>query len=286
LVRGGGELSSACARLLFLAGFPVVVLERAEPLAVRRLVAFAEAVLNGECSVEGVTGRLVVDAVAPAAGLVAVTIDPEGRLIETLAPVAIVDGRMAKHGRAGREAIDRPRGSSERTPRGPVTVGLGPGFIAGEDVDAVVETQRGPDLGRVLWSGSAQPDTAAPAPVLGIGEARVLRAPRAGRFEARARIGDVVDRGVTVGTVGGEAVVTGTAGLLRGLLASGIAVEAGTKLGDVDPRGAIVDPSRVSDKARAVAAGALEAICLGLTRNSPAPADGAPLSPLAGRGTG
>jgi xanthine dehydrogenase accessory factor len=274
VVRGGGELASACARLLWLAGFPVVVLERPQPLAVRRRVAFAEAVLSAECSVEGVPGRLVVGAVASAPGFVAVAIDPDGRLLDALAPAALVDGRMAK------------RNLGTARDQAPVVIGLGPGFTAGADVHAVVETERGPELGRVLWSGSAQADTAEPAPVLGIGEARVLRAPRAGRFEALARIGDLVGRGSSVGSVGGEPVCSGTTGLVRGLLASGVLVEARAKVGDVDPRGAAVDPARLSDKARAVSAGVLEAVCLGLTRNCPAPVARAPLSPLAGRGTG
>jgi xanthine dehydrogenase accessory factor len=253
VVRGGGELASACARLLWIAGFPVVVLERPQPLAVRRRVAFAEAVLSGECSVEGVAGRLVDD-VAPAAAFVAVAVDPDGESLASLAPSLLVDGRMAKRN------LGTHRGQAR------VVIGLGPGFVAGEDVHAVVETQRGPELGRVLWSGSAQTDTAAPAPVLGIGEARVLRAPRAGRFEALARIGDVVARGSSVGAVNGEPVRSGTAGLVRGLLASGVVVEAGTKLGDVDPRGPAVDPDRLSDKARTISAGVLEAVCVGFAR--------------------
>jgi xanthine dehydrogenase accessory factor len=139
-------------------------------------------------------------------------------------------------------------------------VGVGPGFAAGVDVDAVVETQRGPDLGRVHWSGAAEPDTRTPSPVLGHTDARVLRAPAAGTFAARVDIGAVVAACDVVGDVGGVPVVTAIGGLVRGLLRSGVTVAMGTKIGDVDPRGAGVDPARLSDKARSVAGGVLEAV--------------------------
>lgn len=251
VVRGGGELGSAAARLLFLVGFPVVVLERLQPLAVRRKVCFAEAVWSGSATVEGVPGRLVEPAVAAAGvrqvGLLVVA-DAAGDSLPLLAPGVLVDARMTKSG----PRDDRPAAT--------VTVGLGPGFTAGVDVDAVIETQRGPELGRVIWTGSAQPDTGRPSPVLGVTDERVLRAPRGGVFRAASRIGDLVAPGARVGEVEGAPVVVSTGGLLRGLIHDGVEVEAGVKLGDVDPRGAGVDPSRISDKARAVAAGALEAV--------------------------
>jgi xanthine dehydrogenase accessory factor len=155
-------------------------------------------------------------------------------------------------------------GGTART-QAPLVVGLGPGFTAGLDVHAVVETQRGPDLGRVLWSGTAEPDSASPASVLGHTEARVLRAPRAGVFHAQARIGDVVTPRQAVGLVDAVPVTATIAGMLRGLLADGVAVANGTKLGDIDPR-ASVDPARISDKARAVAAGVLEAVLVAARR--------------------
>ena len=252
VVRGGGELASAAARLLFLSGMRVVVLEREQPLAVRRLVSFADAVFSGERSVEGVRGRLVgADAVPDGpVSYVPVVIDPEGTLLARWGPEVVVDGRMAK-----RKAAERDGGSA-------FLVGLGPGFTAGVEVDAVVETQRGPDLGRVLWSGTAEPDTSLPAPVLGFTEKRVLRAPRSGTFHERVDLGAVVIPGDVIGDVDGDAVRTPIAGLLRGVLKGGIAVEAGTKVGDVDPRGPGVNAAIVSDKARAVAAGVLEAILL------------------------
>ena len=141
-------------------------------------------------------------------------------------------------------------------------VGLGPGFTAGREVDAVVETQRGPDLGRVLWTGSAESDTSVPSPVLGYTEKRVLRAPRTGVFRERVEIGAVVIPGDVVGEVDGEPVATPIAGLLRGVLRDGVPVPEGAKVGDVDPRGPGVNAAAISDKARAVAAGVLEAVLL------------------------
>jgi xanthine dehydrogenase accessory factor len=252
VVRGGGEMASAAARLLFLSGMRVVVLERAQPLAVRRLVSFADAVFAGERCIEGVWGRLVdADAAAGAADSgVPVVVDPEGAFLARFRPEVVVDARMAK-----RRAADRERGTA-------FLVGLGPGFTAGVEVDAVIETQRGPDLGRVVWSGGAEPDTSLPSPVLGITEKRVLRAPRTGPFRGHVALGARVAAGDVIGEVEGEPVSTPIAGLLRGLLQDGVPVDAGVKVGDVDPRGSVVDPAAISDKARAVAAGVLEAILL------------------------
>lgn len=241
-------MASAAARLVSLAGFRVVVLERAAPLALRRLVSFAEAVFAGACDVEGVRGRLVAASDLAADGQVSVVVDPDGVCLAALRPDVLVDGRMAK------------RDLGTRTADAPLVVGLGPGFVAGGTVHAVVETQRGPDLGRVLWSGEAEADTGVPAAVLGHTTARVLRAPAAGRFEGLCRIGSLVAAGETVARTGGAPVVAEIAGMLRGIVADGVPVEAGLKVGDVDPRGAAVDPARVSEKGRAIASGVLEAI--------------------------
>jgi xanthine dehydrogenase accessory factor len=132
--------------------------------------------------------------------------------------------------------------------------------VAGADVHAVVETQRGPDLGAVRWRGGTEADTGVPAPVLGHTNARVLRAPAAGVFVARRPIGAIVAAGETVARVGEADVVAEIAGIVRGIVADGVEVEAGLKVGDIDPRGASVDPARVSEKGRAIAAGVLEAI--------------------------
>ena len=255
VVRGGGELASATARLLFLAGFPVVVLERAAPLAVRRLVSFAQAVFAGEATVEGVGGRLLdadgVEGVLESRAVVPVLVDPEGAWLARAGAGVLLDGRMAK------------RNLGTRRDQAPLVVGLGPGFTAGKDVHAVIETQRGPLLGQVHWSGTAEADTAEPTAVRGETERRVLRAPSAGVFLGRSRIGDLVRAGAVLGEVGEDPVCAQVAGIVRGLLADGVRVTLGEKLGDVDPRGSAIDPARVSDKARSVAAGVLEAVMIG-----------------------
>jgi xanthine dehydrogenase accessory factor len=247
-------MASAAARLLFLAGFRVAVLEREAPLAVRRRVCLAEAVFSGTAVVEETTGRLVpisgIRAAWETGGFVPVAVDPGGVSITELEPEVVVDGRMAKH------PLDT------RIDQAAIVVGLGPGFVAGANVHAVVETQRGASLGRVIWSGPAEPDTSVPSSVAGYAESRVLRAPRSGIFRGRCRIGELVRPGEPVGEVDGTLVTAPIAGLLRGLLADGVPVHAGVKVGDVDPRGRQVDPSLLSDKGRAVAAGVLEAILL------------------------
>jgi xanthine dehydrogenase accessory factor len=255
VVRGGGELASAAARLLYLAGFPVAVLERPSPLAVRRLVSFAQAVFAGEAEVEGVRARLVdeagLEAALAARSFIPVLLDPEGRSLTRAVAGVIVDARMAK------------RNLGTARDQAPLVIGLGPGFTAGVDVHAVVETQRGPLLGRVSWTGSAEADSREPAAVSGETDRRVLRARQAGPFRSCLRIGDVVGAGGLVGHVGDDPVCAQIPGMVRGLLADGVPIALGEKVGDIEPRGTNVDPARISDKGRAVAAGVLEAALIG-----------------------
>jgi xanthine dehydrogenase accessory factor len=191
---------------------------------------------------------VAVDGLAPFPDFVPVAVDPDGSAIVRLCPSVLVDARMTKR-----------KSGTNRSDAG-LVIGLGPGFTAGEDVHAVIETQRGPDLGRVLWAGAAEPDSTRPAAVLGYAEKRVVRAPVAGAFHAQSRIGDIVVPGQVLGLVGATPVTSAIAGLVRGLIADGVEVPAGIKIGDIDPRGPGVEPARISDKARAVAAGVLEAV--------------------------
>jgi xanthine dehydrogenase accessory factor len=142
----------------------------------------------------------------------------------------------------------------------PVMIGLGPGFAAGVDVDLVVETKRGHALGRVVESGQALPDTGVPGLVGGIGEERVLRSSAEGAFRSARSIGDLIEQGEGVGTVAGEPVRSRIAGIIRGLIADGVVVGVGEKVGDVDPRGAEIDPGSISDRARAIGGAVLEAL--------------------------
>jgi len=253
LVKGAGDLATGVALRLRRAGFAVVMTEQERPTVVRRTVAFAEAVYENRTTVEGVTAVRADDAsqVEPllAQGIVPVLVDPEARSVATLRPALLVDGIMAKCN----------LGTSIRD--APAVVALGPGFVAGRDAHAVVETKRGHTLGRVIAEGAALPDTGVPGEIGGVGEERLVRAPAAGVFVGLCAIGDLVGVGETVGRVGEAPVQARIDGLLRGLLRSGSEVREGMKLGDVDPRGIPEHCALVSDKALAVAGGVLEAAC-------------------------
>jgi len=250
LLRGGGDLATGVAWRLTRAGWPVVVSELANPLTVRRTVALSSAVADSTIDVEGMVGRLAADpseAMAIAnAGEVAVLVSPE--LPSGLTPEVLVDARLAKRN------IDTTIDDAA------LVVALGPGFTAGVDCDAIVETMRGHTLGRVLWAGSAIPDTGVPGTVGGRGAERVLRAPVAGQASWSVAIGDRVSGGDQIGSVGAQPITAPFDGVVRGLIAESVEVPAGLKVGDVDPR---VEPSachQISDKALSVGGGVLEAV--------------------------
>lgn len=251
-VRGAGDLASGTAVRLRRAGMDVVMLDIAEPTSVRRSVCFSEAIRLGSASVEDVPGVAVAgpDEVssAVAAGNVAVMVDPDGRSIPALAPDAVVDAILAK------------RNLGTDLSLAPIVVGVGPGFTAPDDVDAAVETQRGHDLGRVYYRGAPAPNTGIPGNIGGYTVERVLRAPADGVFRGVRAIGDVVRAGEVVATVGGTPMPATIDGVLRGLLQDGLTVFRGMKAGDIDPRCEVSHCFSVSDKARSVAGGVLEAI--------------------------
>lgn len=258
VVRGGGDLATGVVYRLVRAGFPVVVTEAAEPTVVRRTVALAEAVYQEEVVVEGLRGRRVNHPDAALAvlkeGMVPVLVDPQALSVAHLRPWVVVDAIMAK------------RNLGTRISDAPVVVALGPGFQAGVDAHAVIETNRGHYLGRVILQGSAEPNTGVPGPVGGYSVERVLRAPGPGVVRAAKQIGAEVKVGEVVAWVGEQAVEAPIQGILRGLIREGIAVRAGTKMGDIDPRAAREHCFTISDKALAVGGGALEAVLYLLQR--------------------
>lgn len=251
VIRGGGDLATGTALRLYRAGMEVVVCETAVPTSIRRTVCFSEAVRLGETEVEGVTARLAALADLPdllERGIVPVLADPEGACIPALAPDAVVDAIIAK------------RNLGTRMDMAPVVVAAGPGFTAGVDCHAVVETMRGHYLGRVIYDGAALPNTDVPGLIGGYAGERVLRAPADGVFRGVKRIGDHVRAGEAAGYVDGAPMVCTIDGVLRGLLADGVPVRRGMKSGDVDPRCAPEHCLCASDKALAVGGGVLEAI--------------------------
>ncbi|MEW5988770.1 MAG: selenium-dependent molybdenum cofactor biosynthesis protein YqeB, partial [Chloroflexota bacterium] len=238
------------------AGFPIIVLELPQPLVVRRRVALATAVLEGEVTIEGLPGRLVstpAEALRLAyAGVIPVLVAPQLPVANYQLPITIlIDARMAK------------RNLDTRIDQAALVIGLGPGFEAGRDCHAVIETMRGHRLGRVIWQGSALPNTGTPGLVAGKGAERVLRAPLEGVMDWRVEIGDRVKEGDLLGTVDGRPVVAPFDGVLRGLIAPGTAVPAGLKIGDLDPRGDVDACFTLSDKALAVGGGVLEVVASG-----------------------
>ena len=252
LIRGGGEMATGIAHRLHRCQMRVLITEIAVPTAVRRNVAFAEAVYEGAHTVEGVKAvRLRSCDEAYAAWeqkQIPVFVDPEASIGKVLKPVVVVDAIMAKK-----------NGATNRTDA-PVVIGVGPGFTAGVNVHAVVESNRGHHLGRVIWDGAAESYTGIPSSVDGFTASRVLRVPQSGIFHTLRSIGNVIAAGEPIAIVNGELIKAEISGQIRGLLRNGIQVQQGIKAGDIDPRGERGYCDLISDKSRAIAGGVLEAI--------------------------
>ena len=257
IVRGGGDLATGTIYKLRKSGFPVLILETAHPSAIRRNVAFCEAVYQGAQTVEDMTCYFAESLEQAEAllreGKLAVLVDPMGESISRLKPLAVVDAILAK------------KNLGTNRDMAPITVALGPGFTAGVDVDAVVETKRGHHLGRVLWGGSAAANTGIPGILGGFGKERVIHCPAKGILRNVKHITDTVSQGdiiALVETENGPVPVKATLdGLLRGLIRDGYPVNAGFKIADIDPRAEEYNNCfTISDKARCIAGGVLEAV--------------------------
>ena len=257
IVRGGGDLATGTIYKLKKSGFPVLILETAHPSAIRRNVAFCEAVYQGTQTVEDMTCYLAESLVQAqqflSEGKLTVLVDPRGESIPRVNPLAVVDAILAK----------KNMGTSRTM--APITVALGPGFTAGQDVDAVIETKRGHNLGRVLWEGSAAPNTGIPGIIGGYGKERVIHCPAEGILRNVRKITDTVSKGEVIALVETEAgtgpVEATLDGILRGLIRDGYPVKVGFKMADIDPRAEELENCfTISDKARCIAGGVLEAI--------------------------
>ena len=257
IVRGGGDLATGTIYKLKKSGFPVLILEVPKPSAIRRNVAFCEAVYQKTQTVEDMTCYLA-ESLEQAeaflnAGKLTVLVDPKGECIARLQPMAVIDAILAK------------KNLGTHRDMAPITIGLGPGFTAGDDVHAVIETKRGHNLGRVLWEGCAAPNTGIPGIIGGYGKERVIHCPAKGFVWNVKKITDTVSKGDVIAFVEGEngavPVRATLDGILRGLIRDGYPVDVGFKMADIDPRAEEYDNCfTISDKARCIAGGVLEAI--------------------------
>lgn len=255
IIKGAGDIASGIAIRLFRSKIKVIMTDLPKPTAIRRTVCFSQAIVNGRAQVEDVVSvcaENVQQALSLAdSGVIPVLADEDAVCIKEIHPDIVIDAILAKKN-LGTKITDAP-----------VVIGIGPGFTVGKDCHAIIETQRGHYLGRVILSGSAAENTGVPGNIGGYTTERIIRAVRDGIFLQNAEIGDIVEVGQTVAFVDGEAVKCSIGGVLRGILPSGTPVFKGMKSGDVDPRGRKEYCNSVSDKALSVGGGALEA-CLRL----------------------
>ncbi len=249
-IRGAGELASATALTLHRAGFQVIMTELDVPFAIRWTVSFSEAIIEGKATVENVQAvRTSIDDLGKKLNqnIVPIVID-SADLVNVVKPDIYVDARMLKA-----VVTDRRNGSY-------FTIGLGPGFTVGDNCDAVIETMRGHDLGEVLWDGSAQENTGIPGEIGGESARRVIHAKLNGELEWMVNIGDLVKKDQVIGKINEEEFYSQIDGLVRGLISPQVKIKKGMKIADIDPRGKNIDYKTISDKARNIGRGVLEAI--------------------------
>lgn len=253
IVRGGGDIATGTIQKLHRSGFKVLVLETEKPTSIRRTVCFSEAVYDGQAIVEGDTSVLVKSKEeileAWEKKLIPIAVDNDGTYIDMIKPEVVVDGILAKRNLGTNKSM------------APITVALGPGFCAGKDVDVVIETMRGHNLGRLIFDGFAEANTGVPGEIGGHSKERVIYSPAAGIIQNIAAIGEVVEINSVIASIEGIEVKTTIAGILRGIIRDGSYVKKGLKIADVDPRlSELNNYNSVSDKARSIGGGVLEAI--------------------------
>jgi xanthine dehydrogenase accessory factor len=254
IIRGGNDIASAVAHCLFTAGYPVVILEAPQPLTVRRGMAYASAIYEGRITLDGVMAEHACSlghafALLRSRTAIPVLASADEKILTALEPGVIVDARLRKKER-----------STSRVSDAPLVIGLGPGFKAGVESHLVIETNRGPNLGRIITEGEADAYTGEPIEIAGHSKDRYLYAPRAGVFHTPLDLAARVEAGQTVGDIEGEPLVAKVSGIIRGIVKDGLSVKAGTKLVDIDPRGDPAYLSELSQKAWTIADAVLTAI--------------------------
>lgn len=252
VVRGGGDIATGVCHRLYKAGFNVLILDIEKPTTIRRRVAFSEAIYSKQIEVEGVKAVYVkrIEDIYHEInkGNIPVYVDPKGEIINEVCPLAVVDSILAKVN------------LGTNTDMAPITIGVGPGFEAGVDVDLVIETQRGHFLGKVIYEGFAIANTSIPGNILGHTEDRIIRATAEGIVKPIVEIGEMVEMGQIICKVGATDVIANLSGIVRGMITEGLHVTKGYKIGDIDPRGVKENVYTISEKARAVGGGVLEAL--------------------------
>ncbi|MGL5256528.1 MAG: selenium-dependent molybdenum cofactor biosynthesis protein YqeB [Proteocatella sp.] len=252
LIKGSGDLATGVACRLFESGFSIIMTEIPNPTAIRRTVAFSEAVYNGRASVEGIEAVLCNNLseckTVLSTNKIAVVIDETASIKDQWEPDIIVDAILAKVN-LGMRIDDAP-----------ITIGVGPGFTAQKDCHCVVESQRGHYLGKCIYEGSAAPNTGIPGNIGGYAIERVIKSPAEGIFKEVNHVGDYVKKDDVIAYVNEVPVLATIDGILRGQLKSGLNVHLGMKIGDIDPRAEQKHCFSVSDKARSIGGGVLEAI--------------------------
>lgn len=253
LIKGAGDLATGIASRLYNSGYQIMMTDIAVPLTVRRTVALSRAVYEGKAEVETMTGILVKNMDEAEKVLsdrnIPVIVDEKAEIRKDYQPDVVVDAILAK------------KNLGTRITDAPLVIGVGPGFTAGEDCHAVIETKRGHYLGQAIWKGSAIPNTGIPGNIGGFTVERIIRATADGIFEPVAKIGDMVEKDQIVAYSGGQEIRAKMSGIVRGMLQENVPVTENMKCGDIDARCELEHCYTISDKARAVGGGVLEAVC-------------------------
>ncbi|MBU3105395.1 selenium-dependent molybdenum cofactor biosynthesis protein YqeB [Clostridium gasigenes] len=255
VVRGGGDIATGTIQKLYRSGFKVLVLEIDKPTAIRRNVAFSDAVYNGNTTVEGIKAYLAKNEYEINKNwdnkIIPIAVDSSGELINKIKPNIVIDAILAK----------KNMGTCKKM--APITIALGPGFNAGKDVDIVIETMRGHNLGKLIFEGSAIENTGVPGEIGGYSKERVIYSNNDGVIKNISNIGDIVEKGQVIALIGEENVLATISGILRGIIKDGTDVYKGLKIGDIDPRlKELENYNTISDKARSIGGGVLEAVLI------------------------
>lgn len=250
IIRGAGDIATGTIMRLKNSGYPVLALETAEPTVIRRTVACAEAVRSGETEIEGNKAILASNSDEIkriiAEGHIPVAVDPSGKFIKELKPAAVIDAILAK------------KNLGTNRDMAPLTIALGPGFSAGDDVHYIVETCRGHYLGKIIEVGPALANTGIPGNISGFTEERIVRSPGEGKVDVLRDIGSIVKKDEVIARIGKSDVKATMDGMVRGMIRQDTIVPAGMKIGDIDPRGEQADYTTISDKANAIGGSVLE----------------------------